>query len=78
MVTILPEFCCSVLKDEEHHLNHLIPYRNSVTMCLNGFSGFQATTDEELKVSNVLSVFLFMQCGVMTGKDMVKVNGLSR
>lgn len=47
-------------------------------MCLNGFSGFQATTDEELKVSNVLSVFLFMQCGVMTGKDMVKVNGLSR
>ena len=78
VVAILSELSTSVLKDEEHHLNCLISHRNPVTVCLNGFGGFQAPTDEELKVTNTLGAFIFMQSGIMAGEDVVEVNGLSR
>ena len=66
-----------LLKDEEHHFNHLIPCRNPVTVHFDGLGGFQAPTDEELKVADMLSAFLFMGSGIMAGEDVVEVDGTS-
>ena len=78
VVSVLSELHTSVLKDEEHRLNHLIPCRNPVTVCFDGLGGFQAPTDEELEVADTLSAFLFMRSGIMAGEDVVKVNSMSR
>ena len=67
----------SVLKDEERHFNRLIPCRNPVTAHFDGLGGFQAPTDEELEVADTLSAFLFMGSGIMAGKDVVEVDGMS-
>ena len=60
VASVLSELCTSVLKDEEHRFNHLIPRRNPVTVCFDGLGGFRAPADEELKVADTLGAFLFM------------------
>ena len=40
VASILSELCTSVLKDEECHLNRLIPCRNPVTVRFNGLGRF--------------------------------------
>ena len=66
-----------MLKDEERHFNRLIPCRNPVTVHFDGLGGFQAPTDEELEVADMLSVFPFMGSGIMAGEDVVEVDGTS-
>ena len=77
VVSILSELHTSVLKDEERRFNHLIPRRNPVTVRFDSLGGFRVSTDEELKVADTLGAFLFMQSGIMAGKDVVEVDGTS-
>ena len=77
VASVLSELHTSVLKDEEHRFNRLIPHRNPVTVHFDGLGGFQAPTDEELEVADTLGAFLFMRSGIMAGKDVVEVDGTS-